>query len=150
LAIQVLTIGSVLLLPKPADAFFFSFTTTIGDIPRTIWQIVQAALERVALDFANRFITKFVNQVKEKYKIRNYLYYDQVLTDYYLGQFISDKITDPNLRQAYALIEAGYITGRDTGLSGQPDPSTALIPKFKKAVDDYYDSIGGVPSDYIA
>ena len=100
----------------------------------------------VAYSFAQKFMQRFVSKLTEKYKIRNFLYYDQILTNYYLGNFIRDKISDPDLRQIYVLMESAYVTGQPTGTTPGtgPDPRRAVIPRLRKAVADLYTRRTGI------
>jgi hypothetical protein len=148
----LLSVGFLLMPnPKPAKAFWGvgDLTIMVGDIPENIWRILDAALARIAINYANKYLTRFIEKVIDKYKIRSYLYYDQVLTNYYLSHFIADKIGDPDLRQIYVLLEKTYITGQPTGYSGGPAANQALIPQLKKKIYDVYLARGGIPSDYI-
>jgi hypothetical protein len=106
----------------------------------------------IAYAFAQYFMQRFVNKLTEKYKIRNFLYYDQVLTNYYLSNFIRDKISDPDLRQIYVLLEAGYVTGQPTGTTPGtgPDPQAALIPRLKRAITNLYIEQTGVDPAIVA
>lgn len=152
IASHVLLLSSVMLIPKSADAFFPGLPTPtikIADLYQVAKDIGLAALRQVALKFANKFLTNFVDKLTSKYKIRNYLYYDQVLTNFYLGNYIVDKIEDPDLRQIYLLLHQGYITGQDTGLTGAPDRRKALIPQIKKKIAKYYEDQGGIPTNSI-
>jgi hypothetical protein len=107
----------------------------------------------VAYSFAQKFVRNFVDKLKDKYKIRNYLYYDQVLSNYYLTNFIRDKITDPDLRQIYVLMESAYITGQPNGTtpgSSGLSPNRALIPRLRTAIADLYTRKTGVDPRKIA
>ncbi len=104
----------------------------------------------IAYRLVSNFVSKFVHKLTDKYKIRNYLYYDQVLTNYYLTNFIRDKITDPDLRQIYVLLEAGYITGQPTGLANAPNSQAALIPRLKLAINEVYKKQTGIDPAVIA
>jgi hypothetical protein len=44
-------------------------------------------------------------------------------------------------------LEAGFITGAPTGTTGQPDARTALIPRIKRAINDYYQDHYGVATN---
>ncbi|MDP4000760.1 MAG: hypothetical protein Q8P83_00770 [bacterium] len=148
---QFLFISSIFLIPKPAQAFLGigDVTITLGDIPRYIEQIVTGILRQLALKISDKFINRFVEKLVDKYKIRNFLYYDQILTNFYLNNYIRDKIADPNLRQIYQLLESAYITGQNTGLRDQPNSSNALIPRLKNAIYNQYLKSGGIPEGYI-
>ncbi len=140
--------GSMMIAPKPAQAFlgFGDLTIKIGDVYQVLKDIGLGALRQVALEVSNKFLTKLTAKLQDKYKIRNYLYYDQVLTAYYLNNYISDKIDDPDLRQIYGMLSAGFISGTPTGASTptgpgatkQPNLNRALIPRLNKAISKYY------------
>ena len=139
---QLATVFTVLLMPKPAEAFLgigdLTFDIQIGNTYDILKDVGLGALRQVAINFANKFLTKFVSKLQDKYKIQNYLYYDQILTNYYLNNYISDKINDPDLRNIYGLLSAGLVTGTQTGTNNAPDPNKALIPLLKTAISNYY------------
>ncbi len=141
----------VLLAPKPAQGFLGigDISVTVGDIPRAIERIILGILREVAFKITDKFIARFVNKMTEKYKIKNILYYDRVLSNYYLNRFIFDKISDPDLRQIYTLMEKAFITGKPTGTSGQPDPRRALIPQINAAIAKEYKKRGGIDPNKI-
>jgi hypothetical protein len=145
---QVLIVTAPLLIPKPAKAWTIT-NVTLMDVWQAAEKILIGIAKQLALRVAEKFITKFMNKIVEKYKIRNYLYYHQVLTNYYLNNFIRDKIKDPELQQIYALLEAAYITGASTGTTGQPNPNNALIPRLKKKISDLYIKQGGIDPNLI-
>jgi hypothetical protein len=142
---QILTIGSILLIPKPVKATYP--TITIANVWQAIKDVLTGIAVKIAQNLANRYLTSFVNKILEKYKIRNYLYYDQILTNYYLTNYIAQKIRDPDLLRVYTLLNAAFITGQPTGLSGQPPSNTALIPQIKQAIYQYYLKKGGTPDE---
>ncbi len=111
------------------------------------WQHMQdaalGALRAAALNAANRYLTELTYKIQEKYKIRNFLYYDRVLTNYYLNRYLADRITDPDLQELYYLMESAYITGTPVA-PDQPDPRAAAIPRLKKAISDHYLKQGGI------
>ncbi|MBI2607440.1 MAG: hypothetical protein HYW51_01290 [Candidatus Doudnabacteria bacterium] len=148
---QFLLISSFLLIPKPAKAFlgFGDLVIKIGDVYQVLKDIGLAVAKTIALKYVNAELSRFVDKLTEKYKIRNYLYYDQVLTNYYLNNYLRDKIADPDLRQIYSLLEASYITGQNTGYADQPNPNNALIPQLKRAIYNLYLKRGGISEDYI-
>lgn len=124
----------------------FSWHTFLNDV------FTQVALG-IAYAFVQDFMHRFVNKLTEKYKIRNYLYYDQVLSNYYLNNFLRDKIDDPDLRRIYVLMESAYVTGRPTGTtpgSSGIDPRQALIPRLKRAIADLYKNQTGVDPVVVA
>jgi hypothetical protein len=147
ISVQVLTVGSILLIPKPVKATYPNITMV--DVWQTIEKILKGIAVRLATNIANRYLSAFVNKIIDKYKIKNFLYYDQILSNYYLTNLIRDKIRDPDLRQVYTLLNAAFVTGQPTGLSGQPPSNTALIPQIKQAIYKVYLARGGVPSETI-
>ena len=152
-ATQLLVISSYLLKPKPAQAFWgigdFNFSTKIADIYDIAKDIGLAAAYRIGLNYSNQYLTRFVNQVLDKYKIRNYLYYDKVLTNWYMNQYIYDKVADPDLRAIYTLLQRTYITGESTGYTGGIDQRKALIPRIRAAIAKQYTNNGGIDSQKI-
>lgn len=163
LALIILAIGqfsiitTALLTPKPAEAIFgiadFTFNVQIGNTYDVLKDIGLGALRATALAASNKFLTRFVNKLQDKYKIRNFLYYDQYLTNYYLDRLLVDRIQDPDLRQIFDLLQRGYITGQATGTNpndpNAPDPRKALIPRIKQAMADYYIKQGGIDPNKI-
>jgi hypothetical protein len=138
---QVLFVANVLIIPKPAEAVFPVIITA------NPWQIVRdigtGLAKQAALRVVDGFLTRFMNKVVEKYKIRNYVYYDQVLTDYYVTNYIRDKISDPDLKNIFLLLDSAYIAGNSTGYTGY-NPNNAIIPQLKKKINDLYLARGGV------
>ncbi len=139
--------------PKKAEAFLgigdvsFDFSTLIGNPYDIAKDIGFAAAERIALSYSNKYLTRFVNKLLDKYKIRNYLYYAQLLNYYYLNQFIADKIADPDLRQIYLLL-ANNVKVTVTTTAQQKQQSTAqkaaALAKVRKAMADYHINHGGL------
>lgn len=142
---QILFCFYVLTIPKPAKAGIP--VTVLGNVWQAIKDIGIAILINLALKIANKFLTRFVNKLQEKYKIRNYLYYDQVLKNYYLQRLIADKIDDPDLKAAFNVLYAVSITG-EHGYSNA-DQRKALIPRLKNAIYKQYQKAGGVPTSAI-
>ncbi|MBI3952594.1 MAG: hypothetical protein HY336_01395 [Candidatus Doudnabacteria bacterium] len=124
-------------------------TATMADIPKLKERIWITIMRGVSYALVEAFTSRFVNKLVEKYKIRNYLYYDQVLTNYYLNRYLADKISDPDLQNIYELMYRGYITGESTGTTGGPDPNAAVIPRLKQAIYKVYLESGGIPSDTV-
>jgi hypothetical protein len=149
---QLLVVAS-LYKPKKAEAFWGiadqSFDIQIGNIYDIAKDIGLAAAYRIALNYSNQYLTRFVDQLLDKYKIRNYLYYDKLLTNWYMNQYIYDKVADPDLRAIYTLLQRTYITGESTGLEGGIDPKKALIPRIKQAIQNQFTNNGGVPTEKI-
>ncbi len=153
LVTQIGIISSALLIPKKADAFLgigdFTFNTEIGNVYDVMQQAALGALRAAALAAANKFLTQFVDQLQSKYKIRSFLYYDQVLSDYYLNRILVDRVSDPDLRQIFDMLYDGYISGNPTGTVGGPNPNNAAIPRLKKAIADLYIKRGGIDPNKI-
>jgi len=145
IACQILFVGSVLMLPKPAEAQLA--TVVVKNIDEAIYRIAYGIAYRVALNFADTFLQNFLNKVVQKYRIRNFVYYDQVLTDYYLTNYIRDKISDPDLESAFLLLDSTYVTG-DTAYADS-GVSSAVIPQLKKKINDLYIKAGGIPTDLV-
>jgi hypothetical protein len=158
--VTVVNVFGVVLVaqPRPAEAVVSSFSnlltkgagigaeaTSVPSVTRFDWHVFindvfKQIMFGIAYRFAQHFMQRFVNKLTEKYKIRNFLYYDQILTNYYLSNFIRDKISDPDLREIYVLLEAGYITGQPTGTTpgSGPDPRQAMVPRLKRAITNLY------------
>ena len=125
-------------------------TATMGDIPRMKDKIWVQVMRGVSYAVVEAFTSRFINKLVDKYKVRNYLYYDQVLTDYYLNRYLADKISDPDLQNIYQLMYRGYVTGDSTGTTGGPNPASAVVPRLKRAISSYYIKQGGIDPNYIA
>jgi hypothetical protein len=68
---------SFLAVPKKAEAvtlFGVTFNVTMGDIPRYVERIVQGAMMRVAQNYANQYLQRFVSKLQDKFRIRDFLY----------------------------------------------------------------------------
>lgn len=152
---QVLVVANVFLLPTPAKAQVgvmsagLAMTVPTSDVPTILERIVIGIARTLMQKFVEHYIQRFVDKLTSKYKIRNFLYYDQVLTDYYINRYIADKIGDPDLRAAFSLMERAYVTGEPTGTTGGPDPRKALFSRIKQKMADYYIKSGGIPSEKI-
>jgi hypothetical protein len=144
--------GVLFVQPKQAQAVFgvgdFTFNTEIWNPYDIAKEVTKAILVRTAVNYSNEYLTRFVNKAVDKYKIRNFLYYDRVLSDFYLNRFISDKIDDPELRQIYQLLEGIYLTGNAPGLTAA-QRREALIPQLKNAVYQHYLDQGGIPTETV-
>src|SRR3989344_2877994 len=94
--------------PKPAEALFgvgdFTFNTEVANWYDVFKDIGLGAAERIAISYANKYLQRFVSQVVDKYRIKSYMYYNQVLSGYYLNKVIYDKTDDPDLRAIYGLL----------------------------------------------
>ncbi len=137
--------------PKKAEAFLgigdvsFDFSTMIASPYDIAKDIGLAALERIALNYTNKYLTRFVNKLMDKYKIRNYLYYAQLLNYYYLNQYIADKIADPDLRQIYLLLANSVkVTVTPSGSQQSNAQKAAQLAKVRKAMADYHVNHGGL------
>ncbi len=135
---------SFLLVPKRAEASLWGidFSIVLGDIPEKLLKIAEGAMMRIAQDYANKYLTRFVQKLTDKFKIRDFLNYDKYLSDYYLSNLIMDKIDDPDLRQAFDLYYQTTVTGRIK----DPYGAKAIVPQLKKKIADYYISQTGVDS----
>ena len=140
--------ATVTLIPKPASAWMI-FNTEAWSIYDVLKDLAIGIAMSLAAHFINNFIAKFVNKLIQKYKIRNFLYYDQILTNYYLTRFVFDKVQDPDLRRIYTLLSGAYVTGQNPYTRGAPDPRLALIPQIKQWVYDNYKAAGGLPYESI-
>ncbi len=142
--------GNILFTPKVAKAQLAGLATVpTADIP-TIYERIAIGIARGILEkFTESFLTRFTNRLVDKYKIRNYLYYDRVLTNYYLNRYIADNITDPDLRDIYSLMERAYVSGQPTGTTNAPDPRAALIPRLNAAIAKAYINKGGLDKSKI-
>ncbi len=139
--------------PKKAEAFLgigdvsWDFSTLIAspfDIARDIGI---AALERIAQNYINKYLERFINKMLDKYKIRNYLYYTKLLDYYYLNQFIADKIADPDLRQIYLLLANSVkVTVKTTEQTRKEAAAKQAkdIAAVRKAMADYHVNHGGL------
>src|SRR5579885_3250981 len=81
-----------LLVPKPAEAFLgigdITFNTEIGNVYDILKDVGLGAAQRIVVSFANKYISQFVDKTIDKYRIKDYLAYDNVLSGYYLNQYI--------------------------------------------------------------
>ncbi|MBX4187240.1 MAG: hypothetical protein KW802_03240, partial [Candidatus Doudnabacteria bacterium] len=131
-------------IPLPTIVVNPVATTVIADGPRVYEKIAIGIARGILEKFTEDFLNRFTNQLVDKYKIRNFLYYDRVLTDYYLNRYIADNITDPDLRNLYSLMDRAYVSGQPTGTTDAPDPSKALIPRINDAISKVYIKRGGI------
>jgi len=150
IASQLIFSFSFLLVPKKAEAFwgFGDLNIKIGDIVASIKQVVEGILIKVATQYANKYLTKFVQKLQDKYRIKDFLFYDQYLSDHYLTNFINTKIKDPNLRGVADLMNRITLTGQTGGYTGT-DPRKALIPQLRIALAKAYTDQGGIPPSNI-
>lgn len=154
LVTQVFVVSTGLLLPtKKAEAIFGIGDTTIiiGNVWEALRDIAIGAMRQLAHSVVEKFISQFTSKLVEKYKIRNFLYYDMVLKDYYLTNFIRDHVDDPDLEQIFVMLNNAYITGQPTGANSPPiSPRQALIPRLKRAITDLYIEQTGIDPNTIA
>ncbi|MGE5298348.1 MAG: hypothetical protein ACM3KM_04245 [Acidobacteriaceae bacterium] len=147
-AVNIMGVAAVTLIPKPAQATYP--TITLADVWQALKDVAMGIAVTMAIRIGTKFLTDFVEKIYAKFKIRNFLYYDQVLTNYYLTRYLADKISDPDLRQIYQLLNAAYITGtgpQQTGGGGipVPDRNHALIPVINSKIDEFIRTkVGGV------
>ncbi len=141
------------LVPKPAKAFWgigdFTFNTKIADFYDIAKDIGMAAAERIALSYINRYLQRFVDKLLDKYKIRNYLYYTRVLDDYYIRNFIADKINDPDLKQMYQIAQDQLVSIRLNPTVDQRTAANQLLKLMKIKVDKLAKDQGVVGSSVI-
>ena len=137
----------VMFPPKKAEAFWgvgdFSFDTVVADWYDVFKDIGLAAAERIAINYANKYLTKFVDKLLDKYRIKDYLNYEKVLSGYYLNKFVYENVDDPDLRAIYGII-ARDISSRATvtdPVTGQKKPVLAAL---KEKLDKYYYGQGGI------
>ncbi len=135
----------VLTTPKPAQAVWGVLDTNIkvADIPKYIEKVVIGLLTRVGQQYANKYLTKFVNKIQDKYRIKDFLFYDKYLTSYYISNLVLQNVDDPDLRRAYDLMLGITVTGDTQGYTGA-DPKKALLPQLKKAMAKVYINKGGI------
>ena len=155
LAGQILLPMAAMLYPKPAKAFLglgdFTFTTETWNLYDIAKDIGLGALKRISLNFANQYLTRFAEKVLDKYRIRNYLYYGQSLANYYLHQYIREKITDPDLRGIYTLLETDMLSRMQvTTVTPQGQRQRqALLKALDQKINKYYIEAGGISSSLI-
>ncbi len=136
---------SFLLVPKPAEAFFVDFSFIIKDWPRKLENIFAGAAMRIAQEYANKYLIRFVDKLEDKFKIRDFLYYDKYLSDYYLSNLIINNIDDPDLREAFDIYYRMTVTGQER----DPYGGVALLPQIKKKISDVYVKRGGTDPNKI-
>jgi|GEM_PF-3376856 hypothetical protein len=149
---QFAFVATYLLTPKPAEAFWGAadqaFSYVMVNIPQVVEKVAMGILERIAVNYANKYLTRFVQQVSDKYRIGDFLNYDKYLSNYYLTNAILRNVQDPNLRRAYQLMIGVSLTGDTQGTTGT-DPRKALIPQLKAAMAQYYTDHGGIDPNKI-
>ncbi|HTL39442.1 MAG TPA: hypothetical protein VL306_01380 [Methylomirabilota bacterium] len=148
---QVVLISNVLLIPRPAQAFLgigdFTFNTEVANWYDVFKDIGLGAAQRIAISYANKYISQFVDKLIDKYRIKDYLAYDKVLSGYYLNKYIYEHVADPDLRAIYNAL-ATDINARTTvtDANGQTKPFLAAL---KQKLDQYYIDQGGISSSNI-
>lgn len=152
LLIAVLGTQSMIFYYKPpkADALFgvgdISFDTIIGNFYDILKDIGIAAAVRIAQTYVNRTLTKYLNQLSNKYKIRNFLYYDQVLTTNYMLNYLNDKVADPELRTLFKTIQAELIRPNP---NATPAQRRSLAIRLKTSIQDLYKEQTGIDPNTI-
>lgn len=140
------------LMPKKAEAFWgigdFTFNTEVANWYDVFKDISLAAAERIAISYANKYLTKFVDKLVDKYRIKNYLYYEKVLSGYYLNQYIYDNVDDPDLRAIYNLL-ATDLKNRATVTDPKTGKKQPVLAALKEKIDNFYYKRGGVDPNYI-
>ncbi len=140
-----------LIKPKPAEAFLgigdFNFNTQIGNIYDIFKDIALAAAQRIAINYANKYLTRFVDKLIDKYRIKDYLAYDKVLSGYYLNKYLYENVSDPDLRAIYGIL-ATDVSSRATvtDASGQKKP---VLVALRDKLDKYYYNSGGINPNLI-
>ena len=152
LAGQIAFSFAFLLVPKPAQAFLgigdITFNTEIGNVYDIMKDIGLAAAQRIAIQFANKYIQQFVDKLIDKYRIKDYLAYDKVLSGYYLNQYIYNNVDDPDLR-AIDNILATNISGRVQYTDPQTGQKKPALVALREKLDTYYYGLGGIDSNRI-
>ncbi len=147
--------GYVLYQPKPAKAFLgigdvsFDFSTMIGNPYDIAKDIGLATAQRMALNFANKYVQRFTNKLLDKFKIRNYLYYGRLLSYYYLTNYVADKIDDPDLRRIFTLLANNVKVTVTPGASSTLKQRTDATVKYKQALRTQYINTGGTNPDAV-
>lgn len=146
---------SFLLVPKRAEAFLgigdvtFTWSTEVANWYDVVKDIGLGIAERLAISYANKYLKQFVDKLINKYRIKDYLAYQKVLSGYYLNQYVYQHVQDPNLRQIYSLLasEANaslQVTDQRTG------QRTVLLTRLKTEIDKYYYGQGGISGNYLS
>lgn len=143
-----LAFNFVLLPPKKAQAcqvFGSGADCTIADIPRMVEKFVIGLLVRIGQNYANKYLTQFVQKLQDKYRIKDFLFYEQYLTDYYLSNLILKNVKDPNLKKAADIFFKLQV-------NGDPRPGTPsinLVGLLKQEMGSLYELRGGIPDQSI-
>jgi hypothetical protein len=142
---------SFMLVPKRAEAFLgigdITFNTEIGNVYDILKDVGLGAAQRIAIQYANKYLSQFVDKLIDKYRIKDYLAYDKVLSGYYLNQYIYKNVDDPDLRAIYGILATDVNTRVTvTDSSGKKMPAIAAL---KQKLDKYYYNQGGINSSII-
>ena len=148
IAAQVaLAANFIMFPPKTAEAVWgigdFTFNTEVANWYDIFKDIGRGAAERIAINYANKYLTRFVDKLLDKYRIKDYLNYEKVLSGYYLNKYVYEHVDDPDLRAIYGII-ARDISSRATvtdPVTGQKKPVLAAL---KEKLDKYYYGQGGI------
>lgn len=139
--------------PKPAQAFLgigdvtFSFSTEVGNFYDIVKDIGLAASKRIAKSYIDKYLGDFIDKLLDKYKIRNYLYYAQLLDMYYLNQYIADKIEDPDLRSIYLTLASNVKINIYTTSEVEKRKLTENLKKEKKLLAEQHQKQGGITTE---
>ncbi len=154
LVTQIVTCCTFLFVPQKTEAVLgvgdVSFDTIIANIYDIAKEAGLAALRRIALNYANKYLNRFIDKVVDKYKIRSFLYYDQVLTDYYLVNWIKDKVDDPELEEIYLILEKTYVAGSGQYKGTGVNPANMPLPQLRRAIAKLYTKQTGIDPNMIA
>jgi hypothetical protein len=135
-----------LVKPKPAEAFWgigdFTFNTTVADWYDVFKDIGLGVAERLAVNYTNKYLQRFVNKMLDKYRIKNFLNYEKVLSGYYLNQFIYEHVEDPDLRGIYNILATDL---NSRAQIKTPDGKTMpAVAALKQKLDVYFYKRGGL------
>lgn len=143
---------SFLFTPKPAKAFWgvgdISFDTIIGNIWQIVTDIGTGIAYKMALNYANKYIQKFSDKLIDKYRIKDYLNYEKVLSGYYLNQLVAKTTTDPDLLAIYGIL-ATDVNNRFRATNTATGQSQPALAALKQKLDQYYYNTGGINSNLI-
>jgi hypothetical protein len=158
IAVIVLIVGqlsfsfSFMLYPKKAEALFgvgdFNFSTQVGNFYDILKDIGIGVAQRLAISYANKYLTKFVDKLINKYRIKDYLAYDKVLSGHYLNQLIFNSTDDPDLRAIYGIL-ARDVNSRATVTDPKTGKSKPVMVALREKLDVYYHQQGGINSNNI-
>lgn len=150
IAAQLTFSFSFLLVPKPAKAFLgigdFTFTTEVGNFYDILKDVGLGVAQRIAINYANKYIQRFVDKLIDKYRIKDYLAYEKVLSGYYLNQYVYQNVDDPDLRAIYGILARDINSRANVTLNGQTRPVLAAL---RDKIDDYYYGYSGANPNWI-